>query len=283
MKPSPTTNAEITAEQALIAAFASDPKIDTALTALQTATDRYNAVKAKLNDAGIEAAAVTRESDARQALVRAQALSEIDQAAPADVEAARSEHIAARNALDSFGGRNEVLAGELRKIQTQVAEAKDTLTEALSTWKSEALATVRMTATEGARLIQTAAVAMHALGFGHIGVPRHATEFADWLTVNDVRAGVDIVAPYVAPTVSQGLQLLRRASNLVDEEIQTPKAPSPSLAPASAPRPAPSFSAPGIPHGLTHDALGNPLPGARPKLVAAAPYEDPRGDAQEIH
>jgi hypothetical protein len=300
---SPTKAAPIeTAEQRLLAALAADPNVAPALAALKTATERFDAIQAKLNDATVEASAVEREGDARSALVRAQALLEIGDATADDVSAARQEHQSALEALRGISGRDEVLADELRRAQVELAERHDALADAMGPWRAAAAKSARDAAEEGIRLIQLAAHAFANLRIGAGFTPRSASEVGEWLEVNNVTANGDRVALAIADVSRSAIHLLARASSLRAEEIQVPRRAAPPPIPAevvAADRIEPEFNAfgrpllekltdeereklatqvevapagvsvfrsPGMPASLTHDPLGNPLPEAKSLL-----------------
>ncbi|MGB3338711.1 MAG: hypothetical protein WBA73_16170 [Devosia sp.] len=291
-------------EQHLLMALAADPNVAPALAALTTATERFNAIRDRLNDETVEASAVKREADARTALVRAQALFEIGSAIADDVAAARQEHQAAREALQGIAGRDEVLADELRKEQEELAERHDALTDAMERWRSAAIAAARETAQEGIRLIQLAANAFSDLRTGAGFVPRHAGDVGDWLVVNSIAANEDQRSLPMADTSRSAIHLLARAGSLRTEEVQVPRRTAPAHLPpevvaggadrvepefntfgrpllekltdeeretlASQPEVVPAgvsvFRSPGMPASLTHDPLGNPLPEAKALL-----------------
>jgi hypothetical protein len=274
-------------EQKLLAALANEPDVGPALAALKVASDRFNAIRAKLNDETIEESATRREADARTALVRAQALSEIGNATSNDVATARAELQAATEALQGIAGRDEVLADELRKVQQEVSQSHEVLQEAFSKWRSTALDAARATAAEGVRLIQVAALTADTLNVGWGMVPRHINDVGNWLLLNDVNFTAR-PAPPVADAAATTVQLLVRADSIKAEEVRVPRrVTKPALAERQASGIAPTIAAPGIPHSLTHDALGNVLPEARRAVARqetsrSAPYDDGRGGAEEV-
>jgi hypothetical protein len=270
------------AQSALTALLQKDPPIAAPLAALTKAVDRFEAIRSKLHDASVEQDARQREADARKNLVRLQALTEIGEATAEQVQGARKELETARDALESVSGRREVLTSELLKAQHEVAAAEDPLKSALEPWKADVREAAVNLAEEGLRLVMLAVSASQATGASYPGRPRYIMDLPsvfDQFGINAMPAITDFPKSEVVGT---SLAVARRAERASSEIIEIPK-PAPDRAPPIAP----TYSAPGIPHGLTHDPLGNPLPEAKAALERerarrAAPYDDGRSGATEV-
>lgn len=324
-----------TPEQQLASVLNENPELAAAVEALRITVDRFQLIRGKLHDLSVEAVAKKREADTRHEVVRAQALKEIGDYSAHQLEAARKDHEAAKAALEQVSGRDQILADELRKVQADLQVAHDALADAVTPWRGNVVDAAKTLAAEGARLIQVAALAMHAAGSRN-SLPIHRDDISDWLEAQNIVLPIDLVrreddkfspitkhTPTVAPLAASALDLLDRSNGMKDEEIRIPTAPTYLPAEAAAdssdrvepeyntfgrpileklteaertkfatqPEVVPAgvsvFSRPGVPAGLTHDPLGNPLPEAkglldRLKLRRGSPYTDGRDGVKEV-
>lgn len=238
---SPSTTKPVTtdtAEQQLSSVLNEDPKLASAVEVLQLTVDRFQLIRSKLHDLSVEAVAKKREADTRHEVVRAQALKEIGDYSADQLEAARKDHEAAKAALEQVSGRDQILAEELRKVQADLQVAHDALADAVTPWRGNVVVAAKALAAEGARLIQVAALAMHAAG-SRSSLPIHRGDVSQWLEAQNIVLPINLVrreedkvspitmhAPPIAPLAASALDLLDRSKGMKDEEIRIPTAPA---------------------------------------------------------